>query len=238
LFHYFDHRARRFFKFVFTEDAYLNEYQNLAKPYAIVHNFASSRWLSESFPVPDLTNPTFFYAGVISYERAFDTLLGALGIVKKTYPNVRLRLFGHLRVSQKELDASADYQWVKENLIFYGYQPQDVAFRYAKDAVAGIALLKPVGDYLDSYPTKLFDYMALGLVVLTSDLPLLRAVVEPNACGFCVSPYDANALAERMIWCIEHSEDAQKMGQKGRQAMIETYNWEQEQQKLLNLYQA
>lgn len=238
LFRYFDQKARRTFKLIFTEDAYLNEYQNLTKPYKVVHNFASSRWLSVPQSVPDVHQPTFFYAGVISYERAFDTMLGALAIVKKTYPNVCLRLFGHLRVAQQVLEESADYQLVKDNLVFYGYQPQEIAFKFIKGALAGIALLKPVGDYADSYPTKLFDYMALGLPVITSDLPLLRAVVEPNDCGFCVSPYDAETLAQRMIWCIENPENLQAMGKNGRQAVIETYNWDKAGEKLLKLYKA
>lgn len=238
LFRYFDQKARHTFKLIFTEDAYLKEYQNITKPYAIIHNFASLHWLSAPLPVPDLTHPTFFYAGVISYERAFDTMLKALVIVKKSYPNVRLRLFGHLRISEKTLQESLYYQAVKDNLVFYGYLPQKEVFRYTHDALSGIVLLKPVGDYADSYPTKLFDYMALGLPVITSDLPLLRAVVEAANCGFCVSPYDTEALATQMIWCIENPENLQKMGKNGRKAIVETYNWEQEKEKLLRLYRA
>lgn len=236
LFRYFDQKARSTFKFIFTEDAYLNEYQNLKKSYAIIHNFASPELLSIPAPVPDVQQPTFFYAGVISYERAFDIMLKALVLVKKEHPAVRLRLFGHLRVSKKNLQESLYYQAVEENLIFYGYLPQKEVFEYTRDTLAGIALLKPVGDYADSYPTKLFDYMALGLPVITSDLPLLRAVVEPANCGFCVSPYDAEALAERMIWMIEHPERLRKMGEEGRRAVLEKYHWEKG--KLLEIYEA
>lgn len=236
LFQYFDHRARRVFKFVFTEDAYLNEYRNLEKPYAIVHNFAASAWLSRLFPVPDVLQPTFFYAGVISFERAFDTMMRALAIVKRRYPTVRLHLFGHLRISPKALEAHPDYREVKDRLIFHGYVPQEEAFQYVHEALAGIALLKPVGDYADSYPTKLFDYMALGLPVITSDLPLLKAVVEPAQCGFCVSPYDADALAAAMLSCIEKPKQLHTMGENGRKAIRETYNWENEAKKLVELY--
>ncbi|MFN8349737.1 MAG: glycosyltransferase [Spirosomataceae bacterium] len=234
LFRYFDRKARSTFKFIFTEDAYLNEYQPLSHPYAVIHNFASSEWLSLPAPVPDIVNPCFFYAGVISYERAFNTMLKALLLVKKKYPTVCLRLFGPLRIAESELHRSPEYRAVKENLVFYGYKPQAEAFACAKDAVAGIALLKPVGDYADSYPTKLFDYMALGLPVITSDLPLLRDVVEPTQCGFCVSPYEAEALGERMVWMIEHPEELRQMGNNGRKAVREKYGWEKE--KLLSLY--
>lgn len=238
LFRYFDRRARRAFKFVFTEDAYLNEYRNLLKPYAIVHNFAAPEWLSWPFPAPDLHQPTFFYAGVISFERAFDTMMRALAIVKRHYPGVRLQLFGHLRIPFKTLEEHPDYVPVKDGLVFHGYVPQEEAFVYAHEALAGIALLKPVGDYTDSYPTKLFDYMALGLPVITSDLPLLKAVVEPAQCGFCVSPYDAEALADIMLSCIKQREPLRTMGENGRKAIRTTYNWEKEAEKLMALYRS
>ncbi|MEZ4903350.1 MAG: glycosyltransferase [Spirosomataceae bacterium] len=238
LFRYFDQKARKKFKFIFTEESYLNFYPYLKKPYRVIQNFAAVHWLFLPRPVPDLKMPTFFYTGVISNERAFDTLLKALNVVKEKYPNVRLRLFGYLRIPSATLSTSIDYQQVKDNLIFHGYFPQEIAFAYTKDALAGIALLKPVGDYAESYPTKLFDYMALGLPVITSNLPLLKAVVEPNACGFCISPYDAEALAACMIWCIEHPEELKTMGKNARKAIKDTYNWKTEESKLLEIYAA
>lgn len=235
LFQFFDQRARKRFKFVFTEDAYLNEYHNLTKSYAVVHNFAASHWLSVPSPVPNLDQPTFFYAGVISIERAFDTLLKAIVVVKKKYPSVRVQLFGPVRIPN--LTQLEGYQEAKENLIFYGYQSQSEAFVHAREALAGIALLKPVGDYVDSYPTKLFDYMALALPVITSDLPLLTNVVNESQCGFCVNPYDSDALAEQLIRCIENPENLKKMGESGRNAIKEKYNWDNEVKKLIELYQ-
>jgi len=237
LFCYFDQRARRAFRFVFTEDAYLHEYQNLAKPYAIVHNFADEKWLQWPAPEPDFMNPTFFYAGVISFERGFATLVEAIVFVKKKYPKVCVRLFGFMRFSNERLAELSGYDQVKNNLIFGGYVSQNEAFEHTKNAIAGIALLKPIGDYADSYPSKLFDYMALGLPVLASDLSLLKAVIEPNQCGFCVSAYDAEALAEKMIVLIENPDLVKRMGQNGRKAVKEQYNWVVEAQKMRELYQ-
>ncbi|MDF7817866.1 glycosyltransferase [Runella sp. MFBS21] len=236
MFRYFDQQARQSFKFVLTEDAYLQEYKDLLRPFAIVHNFAESRWLSWPLPQPDYRNPSFFYAGVISLERGFDTMVAALKKVSLQYPNVHLRLFGHLRISEESLRNLSDYEAMQNHLTFYGYVSQEQAFEYAKTSLAGIVLLKPVGDYVDSYPTKLFDYMALGLPVITSDLPLLKEVIEAHQCGFCVSAYDADSLAHAMITCIENPVLMTQIGQNGRDAVIHKYNWEKEGASLLNLY--
>jgi glycosyltransferase involved in cell wall biosynthesis len=237
LFRYFDQKARRHFYFVFTEDAYLKTYQNLTNPHAVVHNFADPKWLSSTTLSPfSHRPPVFFYAGVISFERGFDTMLAAVALVKKKYPDVLLKLFGHRRFADEQMHQLSDYEFTKDNLVFFGYVSQTQAFAHAQEAVAGIALLKPVGDYADSYPTKLFDYMALGLPVLTSDLPLLRAVVEVHQCGFCVGATDAHALAEKMLWLIENPEAAAQMAHNGQEAVRQHYNWESEGRKLKSLY--
>ncbi len=59
-------------------------------------------------------------------------------------------------------------------LIFHGYTDLKNALPYARGATAGIALLKPVADYLDSYTTKIFEYMAMQLPVITSDFPFIQ----------------------------------------------------------------
>jgi glycosyltransferase involved in cell wall biosynthesis len=234
-FRFFDHQARRFFYCVFTEKAYLNEYQNLAKPHAIIQNFADLTWTT--LPLPNPNSPTFFYAGVISLERSLDTIINALALLKSTYPDLKMHLFGKLNLTQTQLEQLPHYAAVRQHLVFHGYVSQRVAFAHAQSAVAGIALLKPIGDYPDSYPTKLFDYMALGLPVVTSNFELYQQIVETQRCGFCIAPDNASQLAETLKWLIEHPEEARNQGKRGRTAVEAMYNWPNEAQKLLDFYQ-
>jgi glycosyltransferase involved in cell wall biosynthesis len=232
-FGYFDQKARQYFYFIFTEDSYLTEYHDLIKPHTVLHNFASNQWLSWPIPVLDKANPAFFYAGVISQERAFDTMLEAIQILKKDYPTIKLHLFGRynlLNFGKAQNPAKVQ----DKSIVFYGYTDQITAFETSKNSFAGLALLRPVGDYSESYPSKIFDYMALGLPVITSDFELYRAVVEDNECGFCLSPNDSQKLAETMRWFIENPKKARVMGKNGRKAIQEKYNWEGN--KLLTLY--
>lgn len=124
------------------------------------------------------------------------------------------------------------------NLRFYGYTDQRDAFPYAVRATAGLALLKPLGDYPDSYPTKLFEYMALGLPVITSDFPLYRNIVEQHDCGLCVAADDPVTITNALLYLIEHPDEARAMGERGRQAVDTLYSWATEATKLLRLYGA
>ncbi|KAA6440133.1 glycosyltransferase family 4 protein [Dyadobacter flavalbus] len=238
IFRLFDHLARKSFFCVFTEDAYLQEYENLALPYAVIHNYASIPFMDEygarEFPVNE--KPEFFYAGVISMERCFDVLVTALSKLKTRYPDFRMHLFGPVRFQPGEAASLPGYAEIRPNLIFYGYTDQKRLLSYAKNAVAGIALLKPVADYPDSYTTKLFDYMALKLPVIASDFLLYRHVVEQSECGFCISPYDAGILYQKLLWLIQNPEKGAVMGRNGRKAAEIHYNWKQEEAILLSFY--
>ncbi|MBD2699626.1 glycosyltransferase [Spirosoma sp. BT702] len=235
---WFDHLARQNFYLIFTEHGYLSTYSQLAKPHVVIYNFPLLSFL-EPFRRPygpNPTHPSFFYIGWLSFERAIDTLIKGAALLKVSHPNVAVHLFGQCIFTAELLEAIPDYAAVRDSIHFYGYTDQRLAFPKSAGATAGLALLKPVGDYPESYPTKLFEYMALGLPVVTSDFPLYQDVVERHRCGFCISPYEPQQLADALTYLIEHPDEAQNMGERGQRAVEEHYNWRTEAEKLLLFY--
>jgi hypothetical protein len=95
-------------------------------------------------------------------------------------------------------------------------------------ARVGLVVLHRVPKYVAAYPTKLFEYMAAGVPVIASNFPLWKAIVDEAGCGLTVDPYDADALAEAMRWLLEHPEEAEAMGERGRVAVRERYGWDGE----------
>jgi glycosyltransferase involved in cell wall biosynthesis len=168
------------------------------------------------------------YLGLISLDRGLDTMLAVLESLK----NCRLHLFG--RIANDCLDLLTTQ---RDRVIIHGHVDQADAFPVMAQCGVGLALLKPVGDYPESYPTKLFEYMALGLPVITSDFPLYRSIIETHQCGFCVDPTDVTTVVERIKWLIEHPSEAQRMGEKGKREVGNLYCWLTEAKKLLELYQ-
>ncbi|MEZ0487425.1 glycosyltransferase [Fibrella aquatica] len=233
-----DQMARRYCYCVFTEHGYLTTYTNLQKPSAVIYNYASLPLLDPfRRPYLSLKQPaTFFYIGWLSMERAVDTLLAAFAQLKEKHIDFFVHLFGRQTFTQQALEENINYQQVRTQLQFYGYTDQKTALPYAEGATAGLALLKPIGDYPESYTTKLFEYMALGLPVITADFPLYRDVVERHQCGFCVDPYNAEAVASALTYLINHPDEAEAMGKRGREAVILHYNWTTEAVKLLAFY--
>jgi len=238
LFHFFDHAARSRFYCIFTEQAYLQEYGNLKYTFALIRNYASVSFIDAHSGNNGIENGSvrFFYSGVISIERSFDVLVAALAKLKSQYPDFQVHLFGPVRLEKKEMQSLPGFDEVRNNLIFYGYTDQKTALSYAAGCVAGIALLKPVADYPDSYTTKLFEYMALKLPVITSDFLIYKEVVDTSGCGFCISPYDADALYHRLRLLTENRALRSQMADNGRKSVEINYNWISEEKCLISFY--
>jgi glycosyltransferase involved in cell wall biosynthesis len=79
--------------------------------------------------------------------------------------------------------------------------------------------------------------MSAGIPVIASNFPLWREIIEGNNCGICVDPLNPQEISEAIQYLINHPEAAAEMGKNGSQAVETKYNWEQEAQKLLSLYQ-
>jgi glycosyltransferase involved in cell wall biosynthesis len=238
LFRFFDQVARRKFHLFLTEKSYLQEYNNLRYPSTLVQNYVSLPLIDRyrGNGIAKAVVPGIFYSGVISMERSFDTLVSALFMLKSACPEFRVHLFGPVRFDMEEAEKLPGYEAIRSHLIFYGYTDFRKLLPFAQECIAGVALLKPVADYQESYATKLFEYMALNLPVITSDFPLYHRVIEENKCGFCISPLDPTALFDVLKRLISNPAEAADLGQNGRDAATRDYNWDSEARVMLEAY--
>jgi glycosyltransferase involved in cell wall biosynthesis len=85
-------------------------------------------------------------------------------------------------------------------------------------------------------PTKLFEYLALGLPVIASDFPAWRDIVERHACGICVNPEDPRAIAAAIEYLHDNPEERARLGANARAASA-AYTWSRDAPALVALYE-
>lgn len=89
----------------------------------------------------------------------------------------------------------------------------------------------------DNLPTKASEYMSIGLPVIFNASPYNLKVVDRWHCGICVDPENVDEVADAIRYLLNHPEEARQMGENGRRAVKEEFNWGVEEKKLLALYE-
>lgn len=200
----------------------------------------------ENYPIIELAetferNPQerVIYLGGMSRIRGLVEMVEAFGIVAKRYPRWELYLVGSCRPAslEQELKELAKKLGVEANVKFIAWVPYEEKERLSSQASMGVITYLPYANNTSCLPNKLFDYMLVGLPVIASNFPLYREVVEPNRCGLIVDPSKPDQIARAMEYLIEHPQEARQMGENGRRAIVEKYNWEKESRRLLEIYE-
>jgi glycosyltransferase involved in cell wall biosynthesis len=173
------------------------------------------------------------YVGGIGSIRGIRELVQAAEFLSSA---ARLNLVGTFSEPAVQAEAKASPGWRRFNA--YGFLDRQGVRDVMKRSLAGVVTFHPLPNHLDSHPTKMFEYMSSGIPVIASNFPLWRDIIEGNQCGICVDPLDPKEIAAAIDFLVTHPQAAKAMGENGRRAVLEKYNWTVQANKLTDFYGA
>ena len=172
-----------------------------------------------------------FFAGGISEQWCHETIINAL----ENKNGLRYKLAG-----------SADDKYLEKlkqckgwgNVDFLGKIKHSEVEDIYRGAIAGMAVnectqIKGEGTLGN---TKLFEIMAASVPVICTDYRLWKEIIENNECGICVESHNSNQIADAINYLANNPDTARTMGENGRKAVEEKYNWDTQSKILLELY--
>jgi glycosyltransferase involved in cell wall biosynthesis len=181
---------------------------------------------------------TCVFVGVLAHYSGLPQIFEALAVLKKRGLTVPLALAGWPE-SNKYLPSlwdAADRLGVRDLVTYHGALSKREAILFQCKGSIALVLYQPIPNCVAGLPNKLVESMALGLPVVFSDFPNYREVAGVSGAGIAVDPTKPERIADAIEFLVRNPAIARQMGEAGRQAVRERFNWNVEKRKLLDLY--
>lgn len=105
------------------------------------------------------------------------------------------------------------------------FMPNDVALTRLDGALAGVSLLRDAPNFRGSMPTKVYEYMARGVPVVSTPLPEAARVVDRYGCGIVVPFEDPDAAVDALRRLRDDPTLRSRLGRAGHAAARSDFDW-------------
>jgi glycosyltransferase involved in cell wall biosynthesis len=159
------------------------------------------------------------YLGTLSSERHLEMLVDMLALLRGRGVQAKLLFIGYADRArdQESIEKRAAELGVAEHMQITGFLPQAVAL---ERVLSADICLSPIhrSPLLDvGSPTKLIEYLALGMPVVANDHPEQREILHESRAGVCV-PWGARHFARAVMWLMRRQpEELHAMAVRGRE---------------------
>lgn len=223
---------------VVAEKSYLKRYSALRKDVVTIYNFVEPDFFKK-FRIENRDPLNLFYIGIVLESRCLIEILEAMQILHNKGIRVHFHCVGQVYSRVKVLiEKHASQEELKEYLHFYGRMNLEDGYLISKNCGIGLCMIKPMSNSIESYPTKIFEYMACGLPIISSNFPLYKSIVEEKQVGITADPLNVESISEAIEQLIEQDAKRNLFSQNGIEVCEKEFNWEGEKNKLSALYQA
>lgn len=227
---------------IFADEAIAADFEGIDLPKAVLFNFPGADLIERGRRVQSARaqkSPVILYLGGLERNRGSALMLNAFAQVAAEKPEARLLIVGHFMPPELEEEMRADVRArnLGHAVTITGRVPFEQISDYLQQAAVGWVTWQPFAKNEKNIPTKLFEYMAFGLPVVSSDLPSTRPFVEPGVNGLLAKATDPTAHAAALLSLLREPESAVAMGQAGQQRVQTRFNWNMMVPRLLQLYE-
>lgn len=236
-----DHWERRLVRrcagVVVVTEPIAKRYMRLHSNVRVVANYPE--WQAgEALPSITRDGCTCVIAGVLTRDRGLSQVFKALTILQKRKVEVHLELAGP-SISEEYLEsllAEADRLGIRRQVHYHGILSRSKAQLLQHQSSIGVVTYLPTPNSVVGLPNKLMECMSLGLPVVCSNFPVYREVAGTTGAGILVDPTVPQEIADAIESLVRDPTRAHRMGEAGKAAVHNRFNWQVESTKLLDLY--
>lgn len=206
-----ERRAEKKYHLLLAESSYQDRF---TRPHPFVPN---STYVPAT--VPASGDEKIVYVGHVTRARGGLTLIR---VAEQLFGEVRLEIIGAADEAMTPLLRDAHDRGV---LIWHGYVANAEALRLTEGAAAGLSLLADEPNYRHSRPTKIMEYLAHGVPVISTPLPAATKLISESGGGVVVGFDGAEAVVRTIREWLADPALRQHLADTGRAWVKEHANW-------------
>ena len=227
---------------IFADDQIAAAFEGIRRPKTTLFNYPLPALVEAGDRATrNLTDrpPVVLHLGGHERNRGTRLMIQAFHQVLAQRPDARLMLVGPYTPTglRREVQADVERRGIGHAVTLTGRVPFDQVGDYLTRAAVGWVAWQNVPKNAKNIPTKLFEYMAYRLPIVSSDLPSVRPYVRQGQNGYLVPPADAAAHAQAILRLLNAPDLARRLGDEGQALVRQRFNWSSEEGKLLALYE-
>lgn len=161
---------------------------------------------------------SFILVSRLLWDKGIREYVEASRILKQKYKHAKFYLLGPFDDNPSAIPKHIIETWEKEGVINYLGSTTDVRPFLAKSMVSVLP------SYREGTPRALLESMAMGLAVVTTDVPGCRDTVDPGVNGYLVEAENSLSLSLAMEKFILNPELANQMGLHGVELIKQKYD--------------
>ena len=177
------------------------------------------------------SEPTFIFVARLLAEKGIHDYIASAKIVKNKYADAKFIVLGSIdKEALGALTESELKQFTEANIVEYPGHVNNVP-----EWIANSSVFVLPSYYREGVPRSTQEAMAIGRAVITTDVPGCRETVVDGVNGFLVEKWNPQALAEKMIYFIEHPEEIKKMGYESYKIAQDKFDADKVNKRLIDM---
>lgn len=188
--------------------------------------------------LPDIEpSNTISYCGYISeFKDGVSVLINAFAKAHAKHPNYNLQIIGPFadKETEHKLYALVESLGVKNSVVFTGPVAADTMPARLKSSKI-LALARP--DNIQAkygFATKIGEYLMTGRPAVLTKVGAVEDFLNDKRDCILAEPDNIEDFAEKLIWTIENYDEAETIGERGKETALRNFNSEIEAEKIYN----
>jgi len=163
-----------------------------------------------------------FYHGSFSATRGIIETIKAMKIIKRKYPDVVLFLRGSGPIipTMKELIKTEELQ---DTIFIHDPVSHNEVPKFIEMGDVCIVPLPNNSYWRFQCPVKLLEYLAMEKVIIATDIPAHRSIINKEKCIVYIPSIEPQIIAKSIEYAYKNKEKLEEWGKSGRTVILENY---------------